>query len=728
VRSGLRVLLAGAGAVAALAVVAPPAVEAQPGLDENSVTVVVQDMTPNTAAYTAKPNPLKIALALTNTTDQPLYNVNLGVDRDAPVSQQKQLEQLMAKPAPGPQGGLSPLPPQALQTLNPHETRKVLYETTTSSMVDPKGICLCFESGGGVYPINFTVSAAPDPDAGTVQVGFGQTYLPAFKDTPKPVQVSWVWPLIDRPHRVEEGGAFIDDDLAASIRQGGRLDKALTVVEQVAHQVQLTLVIDPELLDELTAMSRPYSVESGGKVTTGTGTAAARAWLGRLRSVIAAVPSMEISLTAYADPDIDALTRADLSWKANFGAEQQGHVQSALGFLPGRDVAWPPGGTISQAALQQVLSSGDKPSVIVLNDSAMSGASHQIPRPDALASLPVQYGSTGTVAAVTDSAVQTWSDRAFGTSAGVGVVPELTSELAVRAAEQPQRSHYVVITAPRYVDVDPRVARRAMLTTAHASWSTSLTLGEAAKQVRPVDHGQLIESGNEQQVPAATLQRAKAATQFVSSFGSALSNDDAARVIGDLPAAIQRTESAAWRADPGRGADFAQRLKDQIQNLQGGVYIFRPSSGSYTLASNDAPLPITVINTLPVDIRVRVSVMTSNGVTGFESNNERVQVITRAASAHSPSRSTLKIPTHVQRAGTFQVRAVLLAPDGTPLGSSVPLSIHCTALGAVGVIITAVAGGILVLALAFRVFRRIRARSTRSAAEMVPARPAGVNP
>jgi hypothetical protein len=726
VRSGLRVLLAGAGAVAALAVVAPPPASAQPGLGENAVTVVVRNLAPSTPVYTAKPSPLTIVLALTNTTDQALYNVNIGVDRDAPVSQQKQLEQLMAKPAPGPEQGLTQLDPLSVGTLNAHQTRQVTYKTTTSQINDPHGICLCFLSGGGVYPINFTVSAAPDTDAGTVPVGFGQTYLPAFKDKPKPVQVSWVWPLIDRPHRLEDGGVFLDDDLATSVGPNGRLDRALKVVEQVAPKIHLTLVIDPELLDELVAMSQPYLVESGGKTIQGTGTAAAKAWLTRLQSIVTSV--QQISLTPYADPDIDALTRAGLPWQSTFGPDQQTNVQKALGTPAASDVAWPPGGTISQAALQQVLSGGSNTSVVVLNDSAMTGASHQIPRPDALAPLPVAYGSQGTVAAVTDSAVQTWSDRTLSPNGGAGALPQLTAELAVRAAEQPGRSHYVAITAPRYVDADPAVASHALLATARASWSTALTLSEATKQVRPVDHGQLVEAGNEQQVPAAALATAAMAAQFKQSFSNALPNNpDADQIVGGLPAAIQRTESAAWRADPARGADFAHQLAEKVQTLRRGVYILRPSGGSYTLASNDAPLPITVVNTLTVDIRVRVSVTTSNGVTGFDSNNERVQVITRAASAHSPTRSTLKIPTHVQRAGTFEVNAVLLAPDGTQLGSPVPLSIHCTALGVIGVIITAVAGGILVLALAFRLFRRIRARSTRSAAEMAPATPAGAN-
>jgi hypothetical protein len=179
-------------------------------------------------------------------------------------------------------------------------------------------------------------------------------------------------------------------------------------------------------------------------------------------------------------------------------------------------------------------------------------------------------------------------------------------------------------------------------------------------------------------------------------------------------------------ADPVGGAAFAGRLDALVGALQHGVYISRPSSGTYTLASNDAPLPITVVNTLLVDVHVRVRVTTANDVAGFHADDTRVVTIPRAASQTSPTRDTLKIPTRVQRAGTFQVNAALLTPDGTQLGSSVPLSIHSTALGVVGVIITAVAIGILVLALAIRVVRRVRRRATHPTEPAEPAEPAPI--
>jgi hypothetical protein len=718
VRRALTGLVTGAGVPLALVAVAPPA-NAQPSLNDQSVTVTVTDVSPTTPAYTDKPRPLTITLSLTNTTERPLYNVSIDVDRDAPVAQEARLEQLIAKPAPTPDNNaLSPLTPIATPLLAPHETRILSYKTTTSLHNDGHGICLCFATGGGIYPINFTAYAAGDPDASTTQVGFGQTFVPAFKDRPKPVQVSWVWPLMDRPHRLVDSKTFLDDDLARSVSSGGRLDRALEVVEKVAPSVHLTLLVDPELIDELATMSQPYTVESGTTTIAGTGTAAARAWLARLKSV---VTSTQVSLTPYADPDVTTLSRAGLGWSDSFGPSQQLQLQSALGVLPSSDVVWPPGGTITSNALSEMLSRGNR-SVVVLSDAALPGARQATPSRNALAPLPAQYGAPGTLAAVTDSAAQRLAAKALRpNSSGAAALPALASELAVRAAEQPSRSHYVVITADRYVDVRPQLAERTLLATAGASWSTSLRLDEATRVVAPVDHGQLVDAADRPQLPAADVTAAVRATQFMHSFGSALNPADANAVIGGLPAAIQRVESVAWAADPAGGAAFAGRLDALVDAIQRGVYISRPSSGTYTLASNDAPLPITVVNALGVDVHIRVRVSAANDVAGFRADDSRVVTIPRAASPTSPTRDTLKIPTRVQRAGTFQVNAVLLTPDGSPLGSSVPLSIHCTALGTIGVIITAVAVGVLVLALAIRVVHRVRRRTTHPAEPVEPA-------
>ncbi len=59
--------------------------------------------------------------------------------------------------------------------------------------------------------------------------------------------VGWVWPLLDRPHRLGDDTVFTDDTAGGSFAAGGRLSRVLDVAEQLPASVRLTLVVDPEL-------------------------------------------------------------------------------------------------------------------------------------------------------------------------------------------------------------------------------------------------------------------------------------------------------------------------------------------------------------------------------------------------------------------------------------------------------------------------------------------------
>ena len=130
----------------------------------------------------------------------------------------------------------------------------------------------------------------------------------------------------------------------------------------------------------------------------------------------------------------------------------------------------------------------------------------------------------------------------------------------------------------------------------------------------------------------------------------------------------------------------------------------RPSAGTYTLTSSNAPLPITVENNLDVTVRVRVEVSTENRLPGFTATQGSLQTIA------PNTKVTLHIPTHVERTGRFKVQAVLVTPSDVKIGDAVSLSVHSTALGAIGVIITVAAAVVLVVALLVRLVRRLRKR------------------
>lgn len=150
--------------------------------------------------------------------------------------------------------------------------------TATTTLVGPDGLAL---SRPGVYPVMLNVNGDVSTSDGVLAARVGELHLvltvvgvpsaaPPAPGTPvigpinaEPLQVNIAWPLVDRPH-LGVGGVFLDDDLAGSIAAGGRLttlvDGLMAANYATPPDESITLVIDPELLDELDRMSRGYLV------------------------------------------------------------------------------------------------------------------------------------------------------------------------------------------------------------------------------------------------------------------------------------------------------------------------------------------------------------------------------------------------------------------------------------------------------------------------------------
>jgi hypothetical protein len=704
-RSRFRNAVATAGALVLVgvggALSAGPSAAAGPPPD--AVTVTVLDLTPTTPAYTPTARPLTVKLALTNTTDFTLQQLSINVQRDLPITDANRLEQLMAKPQPIDSNSTVELRRMTINgKLAPHATLTVTFVSSTSSQNDStvSDLCLCFD---GIYPINVTVQAAASAGEYPTQVGFGQTYLPSFQDKPTPAQVSWLWPLIDRPHRLTSDTEFTDDALAASVATGGRLYRALQVVAKAAAaKVRLTLVIDPDLIDELAVMSRGYTVATGGeRRMTGTGGPAAQAWLTLLKQLL---PDDDVDLTPYADPDVNTLAQAGTSWRPGpFTPAQQARVEAIVGPATS-ELAWPPTAAVGQSGVAALLKNGA--STIVTTDGSFTAGTGHDPRLSALTTLPSSLGATGARVVILDSGVQRLVNAVLTKDkTGTAALPKLASALAVRVAQSPKAGPYIAVAPERHIDADPDLAARAIAATSTTAWSAPISVRQATQSVDPVDLGN-IAAGQiiRPELPAALQDTATAAASFATDFTPALSAPGAAALLHGLPAAIQRTQSAGWATDPAAGYRSAAQVRKLVVGWQTSVFIARPANGSYTLASSSSPLFVTVVNTLTVPVRVKVSLTTANGVIGFRADDIGTQEIP----AHQ--RSPLRIPVHVQRPGRFTLFASVTTPDGAPLGTPLTLGIRSTALGAIGVIITVVAGVVLVIALVVRVTRRRRLR------------------
>ncbi len=664
-------------------------------------------LTPRLPASSPSVDPIVFTVQVTNTGSAAVSELSLQLQRGDPLTRTDYLEQAInGQPLNQDTMQYTAAQPVA-DTLAPGKSITAAVRT----VADPTGLCLC---NSGVYAVDVVASAISSDDS---QVrGSARTFLPSFLAKPEPVQVSWIWPLIDRPHRGVSPAVFTDDELAVSVRPGGRLDRALRTIEVLPPAIRVTLVVDPELIDALSVMATRYTVRTSSGTTKGTGGPAALAWLERLKRL---APREDVSLTAYADPDVDAVVNAGLSWSPSLDSQVRATVTKWIG-QPTSTVAWPAGEVLTDRGLDSVVANGS--SLVVLKDTALAHGTGQAHAPDALAPLPSAGGDAQ--ALVTDTGMQTSVAKALSTAGvanGNQSLTTLLAQLAVRAAGQPDRSHYAVLVPPRSVDVLPAQAAAVITSSSRASWASPVTPAQALATVQPVDRGSLKPSADVNGQASARMRRVAAAIAAEDSFRDCLASDDAATLLAGYGPAIQRAQSSAWRSDPAGGAAYLAGITAGINRLRAGVRLVQPPNSQYTLASSDAPLYITVENSLPRPVRIRVKVTPALGVQGFSATAHGAQTIP-AARDGKPTRITVKVPAHVERSGRFRITVQLETPSGGALGRAVPLKVRSNAFGTLALWITGIAFAILVLAILIRLLRRVRAhRRKRAAATIAPA-------
>ena len=211
------------------------------------LTMSIIDVAPNTPAVTTKPRPLTFTVQLVNTTSAPVH-VTISVSRGDPIGSTAALNAAIGHPrAPSP-ALVSPLSVTADVTVPANQTRTRTLATTTATVAHD-GVCLCHKA---IYPFWFLGSYTTDGTSGEVTA---QTFVPSFTSNPAKSTVSWVWPLLDRPHRLLRSNVFLDDVLADEVDTGGRLYRLLQVAQQASARVPMTLVTDPDLIDELAVMA-----------------------------------------------------------------------------------------------------------------------------------------------------------------------------------------------------------------------------------------------------------------------------------------------------------------------------------------------------------------------------------------------------------------------------------------------------------------------------------------
>ncbi|HEY3481728.1 MAG TPA: DUF6049 family protein, partial [Streptomyces sp.] len=346
----------------------------------------------------------------------------------------------------------------------------------------------------GVYQFGVTLDGETAADASEHVLGINRTFLPWYATDapakPKPTQISYLWPLTDRPHIAARGDVdsqqspiFLDDDLAKELAPGGRLQQMV----ELAKNLPVTWVIDPDLLATVDSMTKPYRVVGpGGDVhstTPGTGSAVANAWLNDLKGAIA---GDQVVALPFGDTDLASIghhgarvpgTLAHLKTATALGVSTLETVLgTALGTkAPTANVAWPIDGAVDPSIVS-VARAGGATKIIASSDSINESGLDYTPT----AARPIGGGTTAVVA---DSMLSTafTGDMLRAQPANLAEQNFLAQTLMI-TMQAPQKQRTLLVAPQRQLSISQAQVLADAISTADSSpWAATVDFDVAAK-------------------------------------------------------------------------------------------------------------------------------------------------------------------------------------------------------------------------------------------------------
>ncbi|MEV4558792.1 DUF6049 family protein [Kitasatospora sp. NPDC049285] len=564
-------------------------------------------------------------------------------------------------------------------------------------------------------------------------LGIARTFLPVQgKATAKASQISVVWPLTHAPVLVaqtmpdnDQMPVLRDDSLAGELTGDGRLNQ---LVDIGGTMTGLTWAIDPDLLDTVYAMTKPYRVQKPGtsgesareeNTVPGTGHDAAVAWLAKLRQAVGKAETEVVSLP-YADPDLASI--------AHHGTDQSGMdtalrkavtagqvtTEARLSVDAHSEVAWPYQGWLDQKTAAVAGASGGR--VVLVNGASMPESEKLSYTPNA--ARPIGNGQTAVVADATLSELfqgdlGTPRDR---TAAEQRFLAE-TLAIAHQAPEQPRT---VLVLPPRSLTTGTATALRDSMAQAVAGgWAGAAVLDRVVGTQPDASANGAVPDGYPRELAASELSSDELAATMqlqngVDQLMMILTQPQ--RVRGPFSAAMVRSLSTEWRDQPKVGTDYRTGVRQYLDNLKAAVRV--PTKSVVTLPGDNATLLISVKNDLTqavgnLELRL-VSTQPNRLNVGAPQ-----PVVLDATTAR-----TFRFPAEAQVNGPVQVTAELwtTGPDAQRYGEPVTFTVEVTSVAS-GVTYVIVCGTVLMALAGVRFYLQRKKRKAAGEADEDPDRP-----
>jgi hypothetical protein len=616
----------------------------------------------------------------------------------------------------------------------------------------------------GVYPIMVNVNGTPDygaparlDDARFLLPVLGVPAEPAADsaadtltsvvppDTSKPVRLTMLWPLADRPRLAAgaPGGTtpvrLIDDDLATSLAPGGRLDTLLSAVDFATSppvdpggevRNAMCLAVDPDLLVTVNAMTGGYVVNDapdagpGTPTHPGAGKDAAVGWLNRLKGLAQRIC---VAPTTYSQADLDALQRVgDTGLSAVATTRAADIVDQILGVTSTRGATLVGDGPLTGPAVELLSAQGPTVAIGAANSAAQDSATGEPATADV---QPVRYTPEVAVApfdptvgaalagAGTEPASPSYLDPSLDIpvkhDSAVARRQDAVGSLLWRGLHPDTEPRTQILAPPLAWNLAPEDAQAiltAVASTIHSGLAVARPLPAVIAEANALPSQDLASTpdgalGNPRgRFDDGVVSGIAAATTRLWGLSGALTTDERTGLTGAQYTAPLREDllrALSQTVPPDARNGLAQQrlttVGHTIDDLFGAVTIVNPG-GSYTLATEHSPLPLALRNDLPVPIRVRLHIAAPPGMTVTDMGEIMLP----------PGYLPLKVPIEVHFTQRVAVDVALHTADGLPLGEPVRLSVHSNAYGKVLFFITLTGGVVLALLVGRRLWHRFR--------------------
>lgn len=563
----------------------------------------------------------------------------------------------------------------------------------------------------GVYWTGVHVLGAVDGVRVDGADGRARTFVPLLGRRARPADMGLVVPFRDQVRRAADGRLLGLERWQRSLREGrlrGLLDLA------AASDAPLSWVLDPAVLDAAASVAGDNPPLSIGDDGTGPPAdeasedpsdsaeptpedpdetedepeevspeaKAAAAWLGEL---VAESNSANVLSLPYGDLDVAAVASSRLHGMLARAADLSAATTTAAGITT-TPVMAPPGGLVPRRALAGV--GAGVP--VVLEDRAVPDAPGQVlERPD------------GTRILLLDDAVTSGGPGPDPRLAPVAFRQRILAEATVRSLEGTDEP--LLVPVPGDFDPGGPAGAQAFFEGLDVPWLRQVTLSQvlvgapAATLDRPPFYP---DRARRRQVPfgnlLATAKLLRAGKVFA---GLLTSNDTVADELAEA-AMLGSSYHAGPRPGPAR-----QRVRNTTARVRRTMQLVDLDGPPFVMMSSETgPIAVTVVNNLDEPVTVRLQARTPR---------DDLRIVVPGPVTLAPGqRAPVRMRAESTAIGVHEVTLLATTEDGDPIGSQVQFNVRTSNVGLVVWLVMGAGGGLLLVAIAWRIARRVRDRRT----------------